>query len=118
MKHLITTAVILFNFTARADITEIVVSKFKPGLTYEKEMAMTKSVNDFIKSQPGFLGREVYYDAKQKNYVDVIKWKDEKSATDAAKKAEESPTCQPYFAQIEQQGLIFLHAKKVLEFKK
>lgn len=118
MRHLFITLGILTSISAQADITEIVVNKFKPGLSYEKELALTKTLNDFVKTQPGFLSREVYFDEKQKSYVDIVRWKDEKSAVDAAKKAEGSPTCQPVFSQIEQQGMIFLHAKKILEFKK
>jgi hypothetical protein len=116
-----TIAVLLFlgpTRNARADIYEVVVSKFKPGLTHQKEVALTRSLNDFVTTRPGFRKREVFYDQKQKYYVDVIRWLDESSAKEAAKAAEQSPTCQPVFSQIEEKGMIFLHAEKILEFNK
>lgn len=107
----------LFTVSAHADIFEIVVSRFKPGLTKEKEVELAKSLNSFIKSRPGFKTREVFYDEKQKLYVDLVRWKDRASAEAAAKEAEKSPTCQPVFSQIEEQGMVFLHADKIFEFK-
>jgi len=104
------------SLMARADIIEIVVSGFKPGLTHQKEIELSKSINDFIKKRPGFKSRTLFYDEKQKLYVDMIAWKDLASAQAAAKEAEGNPICQSVFAQIEQKGIIFLHANKVLEF--
>lgn len=117
-KIFLSLVVAVFSINADAEIFEIVVSKFKPGLDQKKEVDLTKSLNEFSKNQAGFKSREVYYDEKQKMYVDLVTWKDEKSAKDAAAKAEKSPVCQPVFSQIEQQGMVFLHAKKLLNFKR
>jgi len=118
MRAFLIVVVSLVSLIARADIFEIVVSGFKPGLTHEKEMELSKSLNDFMKKRPGFKSRTLFYDEKQKLYVDMVAWKDLASAQGAAKEAESSPICQPVFAQIEQKGMVFLHANKVLEFKK
>ncbi len=117
-KLFLSLVLVVVSVNANAEIFEVVVSKFKQGLDQKKEVDLTKSLNQFLKDQPGFKSREVFYDEKQKMYVDVVAWTDEKSAKDAAVKAEKSPICQPVFSQIEQQGMIFLHAKKMLNFKK
>jgi hypothetical protein len=117
-KLFLSLVLVLLSVNANAEIFEVVVSKFKPGLDQKKEVDLTKSLNEFLKEQPGFKSRDVFFDEKQKMYVDLVTWKDEKSAKDAAAKAEKSPICQPVFTQIEQQGMVFLHAKKLLNFKK
>ena len=117
-KLFLSLVVVVFSINTNAEIFEIVVSKFKPGLDQKTEIDLTKSLNEFLKEQPGFKSRDVFFDEKQKMYVDLVAWKDEKSAKDAAAKAEKSPICQPVFSQIEQQGMIFLHSKKLLNFKK
>ncbi len=118
MRKLLCLSLLLISAHAKAEIFEIVVSKFKPGLKQSKEMELAKSLNSFLKEQSGFNLREVYYDEAQKSYIDIVVWSDEKSAKDAVTKAEKSPICQPVFSQIEQSGMIFLHAKKLLSFKK
>lgn len=117
-KFVMILALGLFSMNAEAEIFEVVVSKFKPGLDQKKEAELTKSLNGFLKNQPGFKLREVFYDEAQKMYVDIVTWQDEKSAKDASAKAEKSPVCQPVFSQIESTGMVFLHAKKMIHFQK
>lgn len=117
-KILILLSLSLFSLGAGADIVEVVVSKFKPGLDQKKELELTRSLNKFLEGQAGFKKRDVFYDENQKMYVDMVTWKDEKSAKEAAAKAEKSPVCQPVFSQIESTGMIFLHSKKMLHFNK
>lgn len=73
----------------------------KAGVTEQALIKQAQTVEDlFLKQQPGYIRRSLLNDGKGQ-WVDVVYWASKVDASNAMKKAFESPICHQYFALME-----------------
>jgi hypothetical protein len=74
-------------------------------------LATNDGVSSWVAGQPGFMSRELAYDAGGERWVDVIWWTSLEHAKAAAAAAMSSPSCAPMFSLIDQASTLMLHAE-------
>jgi heme-degrading monooxygenase HmoA len=93
-------------------VLELVVYKVKEGTSREEFLTMSSTVSEWIRTQPGFISRDLLYAADQDMWVDVIYWKTLAEAHAAAAAAESHEDCRPFFNLIDMENdLVMLHAE-------
>ncbi len=92
-------------------VLELVVFKLNPGAGREQLLATSEGVSRWAEQQPGFVSRELTYDAEGDRWVDVVWWRSLADAKAAAEAAMDSPACSPMFALIDMESTLMLHAE-------
>jgi hypothetical protein len=96
----------------RADkVLELVVFKLRDGTTHEDFLATVGAVSDWAMSQPGFISRDLSYDAEGDRWVDLIWWRTLEDAHAAAQVALTSALCAPMFALIDGESTLMIHGE-------
>jgi hypothetical protein len=90
---------------------ELVVFKLRDGVTQEEFLDTVDPVSEWAKQQPGFLSRELSYDAKGERWVELIWWETMEDALTAAEAAASSESCAPMFELIDQQSTQMIHGE-------
>jgi hypothetical protein len=93
-------------------VLELVVFKLNPGVTREQFVATLDPVSQWIASQPGFVSRELSYDAEGNRWIEVIWWETMDQAGAAAERAMTSETCAPMFALLDMESTLMVHGEK------
>lgn len=93
---------------------ELVIFKFKAGVSENDGIAAMKTLNDFVEKQPGFISRKF---AKKDNnsWVDLVFWRSLQEAETASKLVMESPQCLEAFKVIDDSSMQMMHAVPVFE---
>jgi hypothetical protein len=94
---------------------ELVVFKLNEGVSREQFLATNDAVSAWISRQPGFLSRELAYDAEGDRWIDVIWWDSLDNAGAAAELALTSESCAPMFAAIDMDSTLMLHGVPAIE---
>jgi hypothetical protein len=89
---------------------ELVVFKLKEGVTREQLLATDGGVTRWAREQPGFLSRELSYDAGGDRWIDVVWWRSAEEAQAAAEAAMRSESCAPMFSLIDMEATQMIHA--------
>ena len=100
---------------AGGKVLELVVFKLNGGVSHEQFLATNDAVSAWISKQPGFVSRELSYDADGDRWIDVIWWETMQSAGAAAELALTSDSCAPMFALIDMESTLMLHGTLALE---
>jgi hypothetical protein len=96
----------------RADkVLELVVFKLREGTKHEDFLATVGPVSDWAQRQPGFISRDLSYDADGDRWIDLIWWRTLEDAHAAAKVALTSTSCAPMFAFIDEKSMLMVHAE-------
>ena len=94
---------------AAGKILELVVYKLDEGVSREQFLATNDATSVWIGNQPGFISRELVYDADGDRWVDVIWWETIEQAHAASELSMTSESCQPMFALIDMESALMLH---------
>jgi hypothetical protein len=94
------------------NVLELVVFELRDGATGEDLLRSADAVTGWAKSQPGFISRELSYDAEGDRWIDLLWWSSMDHARAAAALAPTSEACMPMFALIDQQSTLMLHAEQ------
>jgi heme-degrading monooxygenase HmoA len=94
---------------------EIVVFKLNEGATREQLLATAGPVSDWAAEQPGFVSRELAYDAEGDRWIDVVWWESMEEAHAAAERAMSSESCAPMFALIDMESTLMVHGEPAIE---
>ncbi len=94
-------------------VLELVVFKLTDGVSREEFLRTNDAVSSWVAEQPGFVSRELSYDAEGDRWVDVLWWESMANAGAAAELALTSPSCTPMFALIDEESTLMLHAETV-----
>jgi hypothetical protein len=94
---------------AAGKVLELVVFKLNEGVSRDRFLVTSDVVSAWIGKQPGFISRELSYDADGDRWIDVIWWKTMANAAGAAELAATSETCAPMFALIDMESVLMLH---------
>jgi hypothetical protein len=101
-----------------AKVLELVVFNLNDGVTQEQFAATLEPVSRWIAEQPGFISRELSYDAQSDRWVDVIWWESMEQAGAAAQLAMSSDHCAPMFAMLDMESAAMLHGELVHSFSR
>jgi hypothetical protein len=92
-------------------VLELVVFKLKDGTTRERFLGSVDAVSAWAQAQPGFLSRELSYDAEGDRWIEVVWWKTMDDAKAAAEVAMSSESCAPMFALIDEESTQMVHGE-------
>jgi hypothetical protein len=92
-------------------VLELVVFKLSDGATREDLLAAVDAVSGWLKDQPGFISRELSYDAEGDRWIEVIWWSTMEDAHAAAERALTSEACTPMFALIDEESTLMIHGE-------
>ena len=90
-------------------VLELVVYQLHEGVSREQFLATNHAVSSRITQQPGFISRELAYDAEGDRWVDVIWWQTLEQAQAASEVSLRSESCSPMFALIDMESALMLH---------
>jgi hypothetical protein len=92
-------------------VLELVVFKLNEGATTEQLLGTVDAVSSWIARQPGFISRELAYDAEGDRWIDVVWWSSMEDAHAAAELATSSDSCAPMFALIDMESTLMVHGQ-------
>ena len=90
-------------------VLELVVFALRDGVTRERLLGTVDAVSAWARTQPGFISRDLSYNADQDKWIEVVYWASLHDADAAAKASESSAQCAPMFALIDMDSALFLH---------
>ena len=96
-------------------VLELVVYKLNEGVSREQFLGTNDAVSTWISKQPGFISRELVYDAEGDRWVDVIWWETLEEAHAANELSTTSESCAPMFALIDLESALMLHGVPALD---
>jgi antibiotic biosynthesis monooxygenase (ABM) superfamily enzyme len=99
---------------ARNKVLELVVYKLRGGVSREQFLGTNDAASRWIREQPGFISRELVYDADGDRWVDVIWWETLDQARAASERSMTSESCSPMFTLIDMESALMLHATSAI----
>lgn len=95
-----------------AKVVELVVFKLNEGVTPDELLATNGAVSRWAAEQPGFVSRDMAYDAEGDRWIDVVWWRSMEDARAAADAAMHSASCAPMFALIDMESTLMVHGER------
>jgi antibiotic biosynthesis monooxygenase (ABM) superfamily enzyme len=100
---------------AGTKVLELVVYQLREGVSREQFLGTNDAVSSWISQQPGFISRELVYDAEGDRWVDVIWWETLEQAQAASERSMTSESCSPMFALIDMESALMLHGTPAID---
>jgi hypothetical protein len=97
-----------------AKVLELVVYKLNEGVSRDQFLGTNDAVSSWISRQPGFISRDLAYDAEGDRWIDVIWWETMENAGAAAELSQTSESCAPMFALIDMESALMLHGEPAI----
>ncbi len=97
--------------TSTPSVVELVVFKLNDGVSREELHDTVEGVSAWAREQPGFISRELSYDAEGDRWIDVVWWQSMEDAQRAAELAMSSESCAPMFGLIAMESTLMLHGE-------
>lgn len=128
MKKLIIGLIVLSAFSCKqtdtkksnmqkAKIIEMVLWKFKDGVSTEQGKKSVFKLNEFASKQPGFISRKTATSEDGK-FLDVILWTDLESAKSASEKAMQNEMTATIFSTMDESEMVFQYFEIFNEIEK
>jgi hypothetical protein len=96
-------------------VLELVVFRLNEGVSREQFLGTNDGVTAWALQQPGFISREMSYDAESDQWIDIVWWASADDARAAAQNAMSSESCTPMFSLIDLESTQMIHATPVME---
>ena len=93
---------------------ELVVFQLADGVTDEEFLETTGPVSDWIKTQPGFISRELSRGTEGDKWVEVVWWETLEQAKAASEAAMSSAKCAPMFSKIKFDNIKMIHGTQAI----
>jgi hypothetical protein len=97
-----------------AKVLELVVFRLNEGVTRDQLLGTAGAVSAWIAGQPGFVSRELSYDAEGDRWIEVVWWQTMADARAAAERATTSESCAPMFALIDMASALMVHGEPAI----
>jgi len=97
-----------------AKVLELVVFRLNEGVTRDPLLGTAGAVSTWIAGQPGFISRELLYDAEGDRWVEVVWWQTMADARAPTERAMTSESCAPMFALIDMASALMLHGEAAI----
>jgi hypothetical protein len=91
-------------------VYEVGVMKLKPGVAVAEFEQEAKVVQKVLNGFAGFIERELVYEAKSGQWVDIVQWESMDLAMAAAEKIMQMPEVMPFMQAIDESNTTMLHA--------
>ncbi len=89
-------------------VVEVVTFKSVAGTSSERLVAAAAGVRSFMEEQKGYLGRQLL-ETEDGIWIDIVRWADVRSATNAAQLAQHSDICLLFFSMIDPPTMSVYH---------
>jgi hypothetical protein len=89
-------------------VLEVATFSTVPGTDPQQFVALSEAVTLWLRAQPGFLARRLGRSADD-NWIDIVEWADEVSATKASEAFFHEPSVRPFYALIDSQSVKLVH---------
>jgi hypothetical protein len=96
------------------NVLELVVFKTNDGATPDQLLQTVDAVSDWLKTQPGFISRDLSYAEKEDRWIDIIRWRTLQDAEAASEASMSSVELAPMLALIDMDSMLFLHGTPVV----
>lgn len=93
---------------------ELVVFKLEDGADRQRFIEAANMATDWIKSQPGFVSRQLTHSSGEDRWVEVVWWATMEHAEAAAEAAMTSESCAPMFSMVDLNSALILHGEPAL----
>jgi hypothetical protein len=90
------------------------VFRLNEGVTREQLLGTVDPVSTWIAEQPGFVSRDLAYDAESDRWIDVVWWSTMQDAQAASERAMTSESCAPMFALIHMESTLMVHGESAI----
>lgn len=100
--------------TPAEKVLELVVFRLAAGVSRERFLDTAGAVSAWAAEQPGFVSRELSYDAEGDRWIEVIWWRSMDDARAAAERATSSDACAPMFALIDEGSTLMVHGEPAI----
>jgi hypothetical protein len=95
-------------------VLELVVFRLRDGVAPDQLLATVGAVSAWISRQPGFISRELAYDAEGERWIELVWWRTPAEAHAAAALATTSESCAPMFALIDMESALMAHGEPAI----
>jgi hypothetical protein len=95
-------------------VLELVVFKLNEGVSREQFLGTVDPVSSWASEQPGFISRELSYDAEGDRWIDLLWWETIEDAHAAAEVALTSESCAPMLALIDGESTLMVHGEPAI----
>jgi hypothetical protein len=92
-------------------VLELVVFKLRGRVNREQFLGTVDGVSAWAEQQPGFISRELSYDAEGDRWIDLLWWRSMDDAKAAAEAALDSELCAPMFGLIDSASSTMIHGE-------
>ncbi|GAB2689127.1 hypothetical protein [Thalassiella azotivora] len=99
--------------TQTQQVQEIVVFQAADGVSHEQMQTVAQDAEEWIRNQPGFLGRVLSHDAAGDRWVDQITWASRQDAEAAAAAIGAAEPVASFLAAIDMSSVLMLHTVPV-----
>jgi antibiotic biosynthesis monooxygenase (ABM) superfamily enzyme len=96
-------------------VLELVIFSLTEGVTHDEFLSTVEPVSDWVRTQPGFISRDLTYSPDANQYVEVVWWQSLAEAHAAAEAAMSSDSCLPMFSKIQLDSATMLHGEPAIE---
>lgn len=93
---------------------EIPMYRFRKGVSFEEAKGVVLSLNEFLRTAPGFKVRKTYYDDRSEVWIDVVEWKTMEHALSALDAFAKSPLCEK-FASLADPSFNHMHHGRLVQ---
>jgi hypothetical protein len=93
---------------------ELVVFELAKGVTNEEFLKTVGPVSQWVKTQPGFVSRDLVRDTEGNRWVEIVWWDSLEQAKVAAEAAMTSEACAPMFSKIDFENIQMLHGTQAI----
>ncbi len=90
-------------------VLELVVFELADGVSDDDFLQTTGPVSDWVKTQPGFISRDLTRSADGNKWIEVVWWQTLEAAEAASELAQSSEACSPMFSRIKFETIVMLH---------
>lgn len=93
-------------------VYEIVSFRFTDRRTLAEQQERLEAMGRWVKTQPGFLGRSAFHDAREDRWVDLVTWTDLASAHAAMERSQQEPSLAAAMAALDGDSIALGHYER------
>lgn len=95
-------------------VLEVAIFKLNEGFARQQFLDTVGPVSSWVKTQPGFISRDLTFSAEDDRWVDVVWWRSLAAAHAAAEAAMSSEACAPMFGMIDIESMSMRHGESAI----
>lgn len=101
--------------TKTTEVLDLVIFTLKGDATREQFLGTVDAVSQWARSQPGFVSRDLSYNADQGKWIEMVRWVSVSDADTAAQVEMTAEECLPMFALIDTESMLYLRGDPAID---